>query len=142
MQSNEKILLDLMKTGGEKCVSSMPMKFLSGALLLALTAAAARENGSLAPATRVASHEATENEAGLKSNVSRPGREDVLSIQNGRFYLEGKPFAEISFNKYDLFWQLYDQLADGKYLDATNPLLRAQDKALRDLHELGFETIR
>jgi hypothetical protein len=68
--------------------------------------------------------------------------DDVLSIKDGRLFLEGKPFAEISFNKYDLFWQLYDQLADGKQLDATNALVRAQDKALRNLHELGFKTIR
>jgi len=69
-------------------------------------------------------------------------RNDVLSIKDSRFFLEGEPFAEISFNKYDLFWQLYDQLADGKQLDATNALVRAQDRALRNLHELGFKTIR
>jgi hypothetical protein len=34
-------------------------------------------------------------------------RDDVLSIQDGRFFLEGQPFAEISFSKFDLFWQLY-----------------------------------
>ena len=69
-------------------------------------------------------------------------RQDVLSITNGRFYLEGKPFAEISFNKFDLFWQLYDQLDQGKQLNLTNPMVRAQDKALRNLHDLGFKTIR
>lgn len=69
-------------------------------------------------------------------------RDDVLSIRNGRFYLEGRPFAEISFNKFDLLWQLYDQLAAGKMLDAGNPMVQTQDKALRDLHEMGFRTIR
>ena len=54
-------------------------------------------------------------------------RSEVLSIEDGRFFLEGKPFAEISFNKYDLFWQLYDQLRQGKPLNSTNPLVRAQD---------------
>jgi hypothetical protein len=67
---------------------------------------------------------------------------DVLSIKDGRFFLEGKPFAEISFNKYDLLWHLYDQLAAGKLLDASNSVLQAQDKALRNLHDLGFQTIR
>jgi hypothetical protein len=67
---------------------------------------------------------------------------DILRIKDGRFFLEGNPFAEISFNKYDLFWQLYDQLAAGKQLSATNPAVQAQDKALRDLHDLGFQTIR
>ena len=67
---------------------------------------------------------------------------DVLSIREGRFFLEGKPFAEISFNKYDLFWPLYDQLAAGRSLNATNPVVRAQEKALGNLHALGFRTIR
>jgi hypothetical protein len=88
-----------------------------------------------------------------KEKVTEPGpsapshgtqltRKDVLSIKDGRFFLESEPFAEISFNKFDLFWQLYDQLAEGKRLNASNPLVQAQDKALRNLHELGFKTIR
>jgi len=69
-------------------------------------------------------------------------KDDVLSVRDGRFYLDGRPFAEISFNKFDLFWQLYDQLAKGNALDDANPLVQAQDKALRELHEMGFRTIR
>lgn len=69
-------------------------------------------------------------------------RDDVLSIRDGRFFLGGEPFAEISFNKFDLLWQLYDQLAAGKTLDADNPLVQAQDTALRNLHEMGFRSIR
>ncbi|MBN2450934.1 MAG: hypothetical protein JXR77_11125 [Lentisphaeria bacterium] len=69
-------------------------------------------------------------------------RDDVLSIREGRFYLEGGPFAEISFNKFDLFWQLFDQLAAGNALDDANPMVQAQDKALRDLDEMGFRSIR
>jgi endo-1,4-beta-mannosidase len=67
---------------------------------------------------------------------------EVLSIRGGQFFLEGQPFAEISFNKFDLFWQLYDQLALGKELNNGNAMVRAQDKALKDLHELGFKSIR
>jgi endo-1,4-beta-mannosidase len=69
-------------------------------------------------------------------------REDVLSIQEGRFFLDGRPFAEISFNKFDLFWQLHSELASGRPLDDANPLVQSQDKALRNLHEMGFRTIR
>jgi hypothetical protein len=69
-------------------------------------------------------------------------RDDVLLIHNGRFFLDGHPFAEISFNKFDLFWQLYGELAAGRTLDSTNALVRAQEQALRDLHEMGFRTIR
>lgn len=68
--------------------------------------------------------------------------DDVLSIRDGRFYLNGQPFSEISFNKFDLFWQLYDQLAAGKALDDDNPIVQAQNKALHELHEMGFHTIR
>jgi len=75
-------------------------------------------------------------------NVASLARNDVLSIRDGRFYLDGKPFAEISFNKFDLLWQLYDQLTAGNALAETNPMVQAQNKALRDLHEMGFRTIR
>jgi hypothetical protein len=74
--------------------------------------------------------------------ITQVNRDEVLSLKEGRFFLEGKPFAEISFNKFDLFWQLYDELAAGRPLDAANPMVQAQDKALRNLHELGFRTIR
>src|SRR5579859_926911 len=103
------------------------MRSTWAALLLTLTSVSAQQSGS-----------------GV--SVARPVPEltaqDVLSITNGRFFLAGKPFAEISFNKFDLFWQLYDQLAEGKQLNSTNPMVRAQDKALRNLHDLGFKTIR
>ena len=69
-------------------------------------------------------------------------RDDVLSIRDGRFYLDGKAFAEISFNKFDLLWQLYDQLAAGNALDDANAMVQAQDNALRNMHEMGFRTIR
>jgi len=69
-------------------------------------------------------------------------KDDVLSIRKGRFYLDGQPFAEISFNKFDLFWQLYDQLEAGIALSGNNPMVQAQDRALRELHEMGFRTIR
>ncbi|HSV75166.1 MAG TPA: hypothetical protein VLH79_15515 [Chthonomonadales bacterium] len=67
---------------------------------------------------------------------------DVLSIRDGRFWLEGSPFAEISFNKFDLFWHLYDELAAGRPLDDANPMLRAQERALRNLRDMGFRSVR
>ena len=71
-----------------------------------------------------------------------PSVEDVLSFRDGCFHLDGRHFAEISFNKFDLFWQLYDQLASGRTLGDDNPLVAAQDRALADLRALGFRTIR
>ena len=79
--------------------------------------------------------------AGRRSKSTPLTKDDVLSLREGRFYLDGQPFAEISFNKFDLFWQLYDQLAAGKALNRANPMLLAQDRALRELHQMGFRTI-
>jgi hypothetical protein len=87
-------------------------------------------------------HLSLASDAGVANHTTQLTQKDVLSIQDGRFFLEGKPFAEISFNKFDLFWQLYDQLAEGKELNTTNPLVQAQDRALRNLHELGFKSVR
>jgi len=39
-------------------------------------------------------------------------------------------------------WPMYDQLAAGKLLSATNAVVQAENRALSDLHELGFKTIR
>ena len=86
--------------------------------------------------------------SGLSSGWAAPlpitglTRDDVLSVKNARFYLDRKQFAEISFNKFDLFWELHDELSQGRALDEANPMVKAQDKALHDLREMGFRTIR
>jgi len=107
------------------------------ALLAPLATLSATKSSSVA-------HPANALEAGEPATRQKAvlTQKDVLSIRDRRFYLESKPFAEISFNKFDLFWQLYDQLATGKPLDAANPLVQAQDKALRNLHDMGFRSIR
>jgi hypothetical protein len=69
-------------------------------------------------------------------------KNDVLSIQNNRFMLDGKPFAEISFNKFDLFWSLWQEAMAGKELNDYNPMVQRQQKALSDLSKAGFKTIR
>src|SRR5258707_79377 len=83
------------------------MRYLLAALLMALTQLAAQENTRLGFA-------GTEPEKvsspGTTSQVAQLTWKDVLSIKDGRFFLDGEPFSEISFNKFDLFWQLYDQL--------------------------------
>ena len=70
-------------------------------------------------------------------------KDDVLSIRDGKFFLENKPFAEISFNKFDLFWELYGLLKDGKGdTQEYRSMVASQDEALRELHEMGFRSIR
>ncbi|MBN8217995.1 MAG: hypothetical protein J0L75_15240 [Spirochaetes bacterium] len=71
-----------------------------------------------------------------------PSKADVLSIQDGRPFLDGKPFVELSFNKFDLFWQLYDLAKAGKPLDGGDPMVQAQDRALAELAGMGLKTIR
>ncbi|HBQ64562.1 MAG TPA: hypothetical protein DD727_06510 [Clostridiales bacterium] len=80
------------------------------------------------------------------SSYSRGGnvvtRNDVLSIRNGKYYLDGKPFSEISFNKFDLFWSIWDEAYAGRPIGRDNPKVAAQAEALKELHDLGFRTIR
>lgn len=117
------------------------IRALPASLLMALPQVFGQQNSGVAPAAE----ERGTIEISVTKTTSQARdltRNDVLSIKDGRFFLDGKPFAEISFNKFDLVWQLYNQLAAGKQLNSENPLVRAQDKALRNLHELGFQTIR
>jgi hypothetical protein len=117
------------------------MDLLPTALLIALTDLCVPDHSK---AGLVAVEKGTFGVAGSEtpSQIVNLTRNDVLSIRDGRFFLDGNPFAEISFNKFDLFWQLYDQLVEGKRLDSGSALVQAQDKALRNLHQLGFKTIR
>ena len=70
---------------------------------------------------------------------------DVLTLQDGQFYLGGGKFAEISFDKFDVLWQIWDGLQAQAKGDGGVKLQKAiarQDSALRDLHSMGFRTIR
>jgi sugar phosphate isomerase/epimerase len=110
---------------------------LSALLPAPLASLRATDNNSVA-------HPANVLEAGEPAARQRAvlTQKDVLSIRDRRLYLESKPFAEISFNKFDLFWQLYDQLTHGKPLTDDNPMVQTEARALRNLHELGFRSIR
>ncbi|MDR0700728.1 MAG: Ig-like domain-containing protein [Tannerella sp.] len=67
---------------------------------------------------------------------------DVLSVRNGNFYLEGKKIAEISFNKFDLFWKIWDAAYAGEEINDTHPTVVLQEEALAELSQHGFKTIR
>jgi len=66
---------------------------------------------------------------------------DVLSLKGGCFYLDGKPFVEISFNKFDLLWAIWQGANSADPSELQRAMAR-QDAALRDLHAMGFRTIR
>ena len=54
--------------------------------------------------------------------------------------LHGKPFYEISFNKFDLFWQMLAAEFGRKNFGADP--LAAAERSLATLHSFGFKTIR
>jgi len=68
------------------------------------------------------------------------GNSDFLEVRGNEFYLNGKPFYEISFNKFDLFWQMmaaeFNKSGFGDEPAVTG------EKALRDLNRMGFKTVR
>jgi len=66
---------------------------------------------------------------------------DVLSIRDGIFYLEDKPFAEISFNKFDLLWQIITPMMNGDQA-AYEAMLAKQEQELSELHDMGLRSIR
>lgn len=69
-------------------------------------------------------------------------KNDVLSIQDNNFMLDGKRFAEISFNKFEIFWSLWEEAMKGNELTDYNPAVMSQQKSLSELSKAGFKTVR
>ena len=68
------------------------------------------------------------------------GNPDFLEVRGTELYLHGKPFYEISFNKFDLFWQmLAAEFHKGGF--GKEPATTAEE-SLRNLNRMGFKTIR
>lgn len=74
--------------------------------------------------------------------------DNILRKLGSYFYMNGQPYYEISFNKYDINWQIAGdaQFNNGKYPDADYPgpkfTIQAAEEALKELHDNGFRTIR
>ncbi len=61
-------------------------------------------------------------------------------MRGTQLYLHGKPFYEISFNKFDLFWQLLAaEFGRGGF--GKDPAASAE-QALKELNSFGFKTLR
>ena len=84
----------------------------------------------------------------LGSTVQAPAplsADDVFTLRGTQFYLDGKPYAEMSFNKFDLLWEIWGGIETRNTTGDASALqtgLQKADQALRDLHEMGFRTIR
>lgn len=90
---------------------------------------------------QAATTETTASHESLSDNKTITS-DEVLTYVDGRYHLDGKPFAEISFNLFDLFWVLFDSACKGEPLDETNPSYVEKERSLKELHEMGFRTIR
>jgi hypothetical protein len=65
---------------------------------------------------------------------------EFLTRDGCELYLNGKPFHEISFNKYDLVLEMFAG-EEGRSDYGPNPALSAET-ALKNLHAYGFKTLR
>ena len=66
---------------------------------------------------------------------------DILRNIGGKLYMNGKPYYEISFNKFDLKWQLCADKFPHNEFRRPDQFSRGEE-ALRQLHEAGFRSIR
>ena len=68
------------------------------------------------------------------------GMNEFMRAQDGKLYLNGKPFYEISFNKYDLF----NIILSKTFSDSVenNIMYENAKKSLETISKAGFKTIR
>ena len=69
-------------------------------------------------------------------------KNEVLSVQNGIYYLDGAPFAEIGWNKFDINWLFFAEVYANRTLTDNNSRVVKQRNSMRELSEAGFKTIR
>ena len=66
----------------------------------------------------------------------------ILRSLNGKFWMDGQPYYEISFNKFDLFRQVASYFNRNGEWPIEEETLPAAIEAIEQLHSLGFKTIR
>ena len=69
-------------------------------------------------------------------------KDNILKAIGGKLYMNGEPYYEISFNKYDLFYQILAAYESNIEYPAEENTISAAEAALKQLHELGFKSIR
>lgn len=68
--------------------------------------------------------------------------DNILRIVGDRLYMNGEPYYEISFNKYDLFYQLWAAHSGDRQFPSEEFRQSAAEAALSQLHDCGFRSIR
>ncbi len=68
--------------------------------------------------------------------------DNILRIVGDRLYMNGEPYYEISFNKYDLFYQLWAAHSGNPEYPSDEYRELAAEAALKQLHDCGFRSIR
>ena len=75
-----------------------------------------------------------------ESQTSVAPDDGFLKRRGCELILNGKPFYELSFNKFDLFWQLLD--AELERTGFGDRPAETAEQALKELNGFGFKTIR
>ncbi len=68
--------------------------------------------------------------------------DDILRLVGNKFYMNGEPYYEISFNKYDLFYQIWASYSNDSAYPTDEYREAAAETALKQLHDNGFRSIR
>ena len=68
--------------------------------------------------------------------------DDILRLVGDRLYMNGEPYYEISFNKYDLFTQLWAAYSNDPNYPSAEYRDAAAEAALKQLHDNGFKSVR
>ena len=66
----------------------------------------------------------------------------ILRTVGGMLYMNGEPYYEISFNKYDLFYQTMAGYAYSQEFPTADVQYSAAEKAVKRISETGFKSIR
>ncbi len=69
-------------------------------------------------------------------------KDGILRSVGGRLYMNGEPYYEISFNKFDMFYQILSEYVPDGQFPSEEYTVSAAEAALKQLNELGFKSIR
>lgn len=78
----------------------------------------------------------------LVITTGRFKKDNLLTVLNGVLYMNGEPYYEISFNKFDLFYQIFADYVDNREYPQASQRYEAAEAALAQLNKDGFRTIR